>query len=177
MRWLPLVSALPLTACLQLSTGDGTGSGSGLATSSTGGTSSSAASSGGVTATSGTGCTTDPQSGITLCEQISNCPGVDVEPGAFPGCGFRLHGTSLYDLECDCSDLLCPMGAPSSCTTAQQLLDQQGSSLAVCEQVSEGTCLSLVGDGGASSSTSTSCDKVCESECAGEPDCLQLCGC
>jgi hypothetical protein len=177
MRCLLVVSALPLTACLQLSTGDGTDAGAAVASTSSSGAASSASSAGAGTATSGTGCSTDAQSGITLCELVSNCPGVDVDPGAFPGCGFRLHGTSLFDLECDCGDSLCPIGAPSSCTTAQQLLDQEGSSLAVCEQVSEGTCLPLVGDGGASSTTSSACDKGCESECAGDPDCVQLCGC
>ena len=176
MRWLLFAAALPLTGCLQLSTGDGTDAGSTAATTSSSGAASTASSSS-ATATSGTGCVTDTQSGITLCEQISNCPGVDVDPGAFPGCGFRLHGTSLYDLECGCGDSLCPVGVPSSCATAQQLLDQEGSSLVVCEQVDNGTCLPLAGDAGASSATSSSCDKECESACAGDPDCFQLCGC
>jgi hypothetical protein len=87
------------------------------------------------------------------------------------------EGTSLYDLECGCGDSLCPIGVPTSCTTAQQLLDQEGSALIVCEQVSNGTCLPLAGDAGASSTTSSSCDKACQSECAGDPDCSQLCGC
>lgn len=176
MRWLLVASALPLTACLQLSTGDGTDAGTAPVYSSSSGAAPTGSSSGG-TATSGTGCVTDPQSGITLCELISNCPGVDVDPGAFPGCGFRLYGTSLYDLECGCGDSLCPIGVPTSCTTAQQLLDQEGSSLIVCEQVSNGTCLPLAGDAGPSSTTSSSCDTACQSECAGDPDCSQLCGC
>jgi hypothetical protein len=177
MRWALLVSALPLTACLQLSTGDGTDGGTSVAYSSSSGAASTASSSGSGTATSGTGCVTDPQSGITLCEFLSNCPSVDVDQGAFPGCGFRLRGPSLYDLECGCGESLCPIGAPTSCATALQLLDQEGSSLEVCQQVSDGTCLPLAGDGGASSTTSSSCDKQCESECGGDPDCFQLCGC
>jgi hypothetical protein len=181
MRW-PLLVSMPLstaclTACLQLSTG-GTDAGTSVAYSSSSGAASTASSSGaGGTATSGTGCVTDPQSGITLCELISNCPGVDVDQGAFPGCGFRLRGPSLYDLECGCGDSLCPIGTPTSCATAQQLLSQEGSSLGVCEQVSDGTCLPLAVDGGASSTTSTTCDTGCESECGGDPDCMQLCGC
>jgi hypothetical protein len=175
MRPYLLAIALPLTACLQLSTGEGTGTPGGTASS--GGTTSGVSSAGKGGATTGTNCTTDPQSGISLCEQIANCPGVDVDPGAFPGCGFRLHASSVFDLECDCGDSLCPIGTPTSCASALQLLDQEASSLAVCQQVSEGTCLPLTGDGGTSSTGSSSCDKTCESECGGDPNCLQLCGC
>jgi len=175
MRWYLLAMALVLTGCLALSTGSGTDTGT-TAGSSSGGTPSSSSSSGGG-AISGTNCTTDPQSGITLCEQIANCPGVDVDPGAFPGCGFRLKASSTYDLECGCGDSLCPIGTPINCATALQLLDQEGSSLNVCQQLDNGTCLSLIGDGGASSSSSSTCDKACESQCAGDPNCIQLCGC
>jgi hypothetical protein len=145
MRWLALAIGLPLAACLQVGTdtGDGTGT-TGVASGSSGGSSSSGA--GG--ATTGAGCTTDPQSQITLCEQISNCPGVDVDQGAFPNCGFRLHASSTYDVECWCGDYLCPVGVPVSCTTASQLLAQQNSSFVVCEQASEGSCLLPGSDGG-----------------------------
>ena len=182
MRWHPLFLAaapIALTGCLQLMTGDGTdgGTASGSSSGSSSGSASSGSGSGSGGATSGTNCVTDPQSGITLCEQIANCPGVDVDQGAFPGCGFRLHAPSIYDLECGCSDELCPIGNPTSCTAALQLLDQAGSSIVVCEQVDNGTCVSLLGDGGASSSSSSNCDKACESECAGDPNCIQLCGC
>ena len=175
MRWYLLAIALPLTGCLALSTGSGTDTGSSSGSSSGGITSSS--SSGGGGATSGTNCTTDPQSGITLCEQIANCPGVDVDPGAFPGCGFRLKASSTYDLECGCGDSLCPIGVPTSCATALSLLNQATSSLTVCEQVDNGTCTPLQGDGGASSSSSSSCDKSCEAQCGGDPNCIPLCGC
>jgi hypothetical protein len=176
---LPVLAALTalttVTACIQLSTGATDG---GVTYASSGGATASAASSGaGGGATSGTGCVTDPQSGITLCEQISNCPGVDVDPGAFPGCGFRMNAASLYDLECGCGDSLCPIGVPSSCATALQLLDQQESSLVVCQEVDQGTCLPLAVDAGTAATGSSSCDKQCASECAGEPSCLQLCGC
>jgi hypothetical protein len=172
MRWHLVATGLPLTACLQLSTGDGTGT-----PASSGGTTSSTSTSSPGGAASGTNCTTDPQSGIVLCEQIANCPGVDVDPGAFPGCGFRLHATSLYDLECGCGDSLCPIGAPISCATAQQLLAQAQSSIVVCQQVSEETCLPLAVDAGSSSTSTGTCDKDCESQCAGDPNCIQMCGC
>jgi hypothetical protein len=156
-------------------TGDGTDAGGGGSSSSgrSGGDAGSG-SSGSKGATSGTNCTTDPQSQITLCEQIANCPGVEVDPGAYPGCGFRLNAASLYDLECACGDSLCPIGVPTSCADAQQLLDQEQSSILVCQQTSEGTCLPLPTSG---SGTQSSCDKQCESECAGDPNCIQMCGC
>ncbi|HEY5242143.1 MAG TPA: hypothetical protein VIJ22_11780 [Polyangiaceae bacterium] len=182
MRWHLVTLALlapVLPGCLSLmttDTGDAGASSSSSSGSSSGGTAS-GSSSGGTGATSGTNCTTDPQSGITLCEQIANCPGVDVDPGAFPGCGFRLYASSTFDLECGCGDALCPIGTPVSCATALQLLDQEGSSLNVCQQLDEGTCLSLIGDGGASSANSSGCDKACEAQCAGDPNCIQLCGC
>ncbi|HEY1691337.1 MAG TPA: hypothetical protein VGG39_04205 [Polyangiaceae bacterium] len=173
---------LPTTACLELSTGgtdagtSGTSSSSGAttATCSSADCSGSSGSSGG--ATSGTGCTTDPQSGVTLCEEITACPGVDVDQGAFPGCGFRMNASSTFDLECGCGDSLCPIGTPTSCASAQQLLDQGQSSIVVCEELDQGTCLPLSGSTSSSGASST-CDKTCESECAGEPSCIQLCGC
>jgi hypothetical protein len=168
--------ALLANGCLQLETGadGGTGTGSGSSSSSDAGTSASASGGVGRGATNGTNCTTDPASQITLCEQIANCPGVDVDPSAFPGCGFRLNAASLFDLECGCGDSLCPIGAPTSCADAQQLLDQEQSSLLVCQQVSEGTCMPLNIDAGAAASP---CDKDCESQCAGDPNCIQMCGC
>jgi hypothetical protein len=185
MRWIApvlVLCVLPTTACLELSTGGtdagtaGTSSSSGSSTANCGSAdcSGSSGSSGG--ATSGTGCTTDPQSGVTLCEQITACPGVDVDQGAFPGCGFRMSASSMFDLECGCGDSLCPIGTPTSCTTAQQLLDQGQSSIVVCEQLDQGTCLPLGGPD-AGTGTSNGCDKQCESECAGEPSCIQMCGC
>ncbi len=167
VRWHLVATTFPLTACLQLSTGDGSGTSS---TSAQGGSTSTPTGS-----ESGTNCTTDPQSGVVLCERIANCPSVDVAPGAFPGCGFRLHVTSLYDLECQCGDSLCPIGAPANCADAQRLLDQEQSSLFVCQQMSEGTCLPLAAP--AASGTTSACDKDCESRCAGDPSCIQGCGC
>ena len=75
--------------------------------------------------------------------------------------------------------MLCPIGTPVSCTTAVQLLEQQQSSVVVCQQVDEGSCLPIDLDAGTGSSSGagSTCDKTCESECAGEPGCIQLCGC
>jgi hypothetical protein len=165
--------ALPLLACLQqVSTGTGTTD----PTASTGTTTSSST---GTATPAGANCGTDPQSGVTLCEQTSLCPGVVVDQGALPSCGFRLHPGAVIDLECLCADSLCPIGVPDTCAQATQLLMSQ-TSLVVCQEASDGRCEQLVAsDAGAASPTPTAstCDKQCESECAGEPDCIQLCGC
>ncbi|HLK39218.1 MAG TPA: hypothetical protein VKU41_20795, partial [Polyangiaceae bacterium] len=103
---------LPLAGCLQVSTGTDTGPGA------SGGSGATASSSAGASAggSGGTGCSTDPQTGVTLCTGINACPGVTVDPNAFPNCGFVLHGGGTLDLECLCSDSLCPIGVPQSCT-------------------------------------------------------------
>ena len=174
--------ALPLVACLQqMSTGTGT-------TDPTAGGDTTGASS--TDAPAGAGCGTDPQSGVTLCEQTSLCPGVSVDQGALPSCGFRIHPGNVIDLECLCADSLCPIGIPDTCDQATQLLSSQ-TSLTVCQQASDGRCVQVTAsDAGAAPTTGTTtttpttttpsastCDKVCEGECAGEPDCIQLCGC
>jgi hypothetical protein len=111
---------------------------------------------------------------VTLCEGVTACPGVYVTQGAFPNCGFRLHGASALDLECLCNgEYLCPMGAPTSCAAAQQVLYQQVSSLIVCEAVDEGSCPDIIVD----ASSSSSCDRACESQCQSDPGCVSLCGC
>jgi hypothetical protein len=169
---LPVV-VLPLVACLQqVSTGTGT-----TDPTTSGGTTTSPST--GTTTPAGASCSTDPQSQVTLCEQTSLCPSVSVDPGAWPGCGFRIHAGSVIDLECLCNDELCPIGVPDTCDEATQLLSSQ-TSLVVCEQASDGRCVQLAAsDAGSASAAASpsSCDKQCESECAGEPDCIQLCGC
>ncbi len=165
------LAALSTLGCLQqVSTGSGTGTDPTTATGST----PSATGTGGTVPT-GSQCVDDPQTQTTLCAQTSACPGVAVDPGAFPNCGFQIHAGSVLDLECLCGDALCPIGVPQTCAEASQLLASQ-SSLVVCQQASEGHCIELAGpspDAGASSP----CDKQCETECAGEPNCIQLCGC
>jgi hypothetical protein len=167
--------ALPLAACLQqVSTGTGT-----TDPTTSGGTT--AASSTGTTTPAGAGCTTDTESQITLCQQTSLCPSVSVDQGTLPGCGFRIHAGSVIDLECLCNgEMLCPIGVPDTCDQATQLLSSQTSSLVVCEEASDGRCVQVgASDAGTASAAATpsACDKQCESECAGEPDCIQLCGC
>jgi hypothetical protein len=169
-----------LLACLQ-NVSTGTGTTDPTATASTATTSSGSV-------PSGAGCTTDPVSQITLCEESSLCPTIDVDQSILPGCGFRMRNSDVIDLECGCSDSLCPIGVADTCDEALTLLGQQ-TELSVCQQASEGRCVPLTSDAGASTSTGTSttttttpaasssCDKTCESECAGEPDCIQLCGC
>jgi hypothetical protein len=171
---------LSVAACLQnVSTGTGTTDPTATAT-----TSASASDS----VPSGTGCTTDPASQITLCEESSICPNIDVDQGILPGCGFRLRPGGVIDLECLCADSLCPIGVADSCDQALTLLMAQTSALGVCQEVSDGHCVQITAsDAGTSTGTTStttttpaaasSCDKPCESECAGEPDCIQLCGC
>jgi hypothetical protein len=179
MRRAPLSTALvsglaglPLLACLQqVSTGTGTTDPTASAASSSATASSDTA--------AGAGCGTDMQSQITLCEQTSLCPGVTVDQDALPGCGFRIHPGSVIDLECLCGDQLCPIGIPDTCAQASQLLMSQ-TALVVCEQVSDGRCEQVAPDAGSAAPTPSAaspCDKQCETECAGEPDCIQLCGC
>jgi hypothetical protein len=166
---------LPLVACLQ-QVSTGTGATDPTASGATGTTSSSTD----TTTPAGAECGTDSQTQITLCEQTSLCPGVTVDPGALPSCGFRIHAGSVIDLECLCDgDQLCPIGVPDTCAEATQLLTSQ-TSLVVCEQASDGRCVQVGSDAGSPpnpSAAASNCDKQCESECAGEPDCIQLCGC
>jgi hypothetical protein len=176
LAWLALGAA----ACLQnVSTGTGTTDPT-AAAASTASTSSSSV-------PAGAGCATDPQSQITLCEESSVCPTIDVNQGILPGCGFRLRPGAVIDLECMCADSLCPIGVADTCDEALQLLGSQ-TSLSVCQQASDSRCVPLAasdagttatGTGATTPATTTTstCDKQCESECAGEPDCIQLCGC
>jgi hypothetical protein len=163
-----LFLALPLVACVQIGTGTGTGSDAGNA----GGPTLSAPALLPEAGPTGTNCVEDPGTQTILCERIDVCPAVDVDPGAFPDCGFRMRAGSLLDLECFCGSALCPVGVAASCDQATQLLLAQ-SALVVCEQQAEGRCVELAtpdAGGGA-------CDKACAADCAGAPSCLQLCGC
>jgi hypothetical protein len=160
---------LPQLACLQqVSTGTGT-------TDPTATPSAPPSSTAGGAVPTGSACVADPATQVTLCEETSLCPGVVVDPGALPNCGFQLHAGSVLDLECLCGDAMCPIGVPQTCAQASQLLVSQ-SSVVVCQQVSNGSCIDLVAPS-ADAGASSSCDKQCETECAGEPNCIQLCGC
>ncbi|HEX8793880.1 MAG TPA: hypothetical protein VF765_23215 [Polyangiaceae bacterium] len=172
---LILVAGVSLGGCMQIGTGTGDG---GVA---------SAAGDGGAVVfqeagvdAGGTGCGTDSTSGITLCTGLNACQGLTVDQGAFGGCGFRMGGSSPYDLECLCpGGELCPIGAPTSCETAAQLLQQEQSALVVCQQASMGGCLSPAGSGGSGSSSgglSAAC-QTCVDNCGGTPACYMSCGC
>jgi hypothetical protein len=120
----------------------------------------------------GSGCAEDPATRIVLCEQIDACPGVLVDQGAYPNCGFRLRAGSAMDLECFCGDALCPVGVPKSCADAKQLLSAQ-SALQVCQHQSDGNCLTLLpADAGMASPCA-----ACATQCGGTPACFQACGC
>jgi hypothetical protein len=122
----------------------------------------------------GTACGVDPTGTVELCEEIALCPGLGVDPTVYANCGFRVGATSPIDLECVCSNSLCPIGVANSCADATQLLAAQNA-LTVCEQVDEGRCIAL-GPAEAGTSTGT-CTSDCQNECDGVPDCLVACGC
>lgn len=113
--------------------------------------------------------------GATLCTATSMCPNVLVDHDVYPHCGFRIRG-SVVDIQCLCDDMLCPLGSPSTCSNASEMLEAQSEST-VCAQVNEGRCAAATTTGGSSSSGSSTCDKSCAAECANDPSCLNLCGC
>jgi hypothetical protein len=167
---VPLLAAF-LAGCLQIGTGNGTGSGS-------------AADSGPLSLRSGvpdagptgSNCFALPGTQAVICEQVDTCPGVFVDPGAFPDCGFRVRagtGGGGLDLECLCGTALCPIGVPTSCSEAKRLLEGQ-TVLGVCTQQDEGRCVELLP---ADAGQSSACDRSCADSCAGAPSCIQLCGC
>jgi hypothetical protein len=176
------IVACAAAGCLQLPTGTGDPEGG------TTGPAPSAASDGDG-GTAGTQCGTDPQSGVTLCLGVAACPGVTIDPTAWPSCGFRITGGSALDLECLCNeDALCPIGVATSCDQATQLLGSQ-TQLSVCAQTAEQRCLAVATDAGARATPATApagtptsappsgCNQTCLTGCGTAPDCLQVCGC
>jgi hypothetical protein len=132
---------------------------------------------GGVPATAqGADCAQESTTGATLCTAISVCPNLAVDHDVYPNCGFRIRGMAI-DVECVCNGQLCPLGSPTTCDQAAQLLQGQ-SEATVCTQVDEGRCTggtpAPAGSAGAPAST---CDATCRTECAGDPSCLKMCGC
>jgi hypothetical protein len=123
----------------------------------------------------GTGCSTDPQTGVTLCSGVDTCPTVAVDPSAWPGCGFRVAGGTALDLECLCANSICPIGVATTCSQASQLLSAQNE-LSVCQQVSESRCTS-VPTAPEAGTVPPGCDRNCQIGCGTAPDCLQVCGC
>lgn len=152
------------SGCLQLSTGTDAG------------TESSATGTAGSTSLTGSNCATDSTGTVTLCQGISTCPSVTVDPAAFPNCGFLVDGTSVLDVECVCSGFLCSIGVPQTCADVTSLLNAQ-TELGVCSQVSEGRCISLTPSTVDASVSTSTCTSECQQQCSGEPDCLVACGC
>jgi len=128
----------------------------------------------------GLGCGLEPETNTILCSAVSVCPNLIVNQDQYPGCGFRVSGTT-FDLQCACGADLCPIGTPRTCTQAKQLLDNQNR-LLVCAQTNEGRCLTTgkaTGTPAPSSTNTRGCDPQCMVECArsGAGNCNFVCGC
>jgi hypothetical protein len=127
----------------------------------------------------GTGCITDPTTNVSLCTGSTECPSVNVDQSVYPQCGYFFNGGLVY-LACLCAGDLCPIGQPATCAQAAALL-QSSNEGTVCAEVNNSGC-TVVTSGAATDATTASdagsgCDETCYSSCAGEPDCIQLCGC
>lgn len=123
----------------------------------------------------GSGCTGDLGGGLILCTGTSECSGVAVDHDKHPNCGFRVRGTAL-DIECICDNQLCPLGLPTTCTQATDMLETQ-TEAQVCQQINEGRCVPIGATGDAGKPSTGTCDKTCAGECGGDPSCIQICGC
>ncbi len=119
----------------------------------------------------GINCTIPTTSGGKLCTETKLCPGLEVDQGIFPGCGFLVLG-SLLSVDCECSGQLCSGGATETCDEVALLLAEKNANL-ICDQVADGKCVvEQSPDGGG-----TDCDAACESECLGVESCVLACGC
>jgi hypothetical protein len=157
---------LALSGCALLQQLDGGGTG-GTATTPP-------AASGSSAGAQGTNCGTDPDTSAVLCLGSTVCPGLTMDTSVFPGCGFRVNGAAV-DIECSCSGWLCPLGA-TSCSDAQSKMMAENYSV-VCSQLGTAACVQGKPVASSSSSSGGTCDTTCRDECAGEPNCIQLCGC
>jgi hypothetical protein len=172
------LAALALTSLFACTVGCGLIPG--LGGDGSGGSSSSSA--GGSTSSIPTGvdCGTDPNTGAVLCLGNTLCTGITVDSSVFPGCGFRITG-EVVDIECSCNGYLCPLGA-TTCADATTKLGSENLGI-VCEALSTNGCVQgtapAASTAAASSSggSSSTCDTECRDECAGEPTCIQNCGC
>jgi hypothetical protein len=116
---------------------------------------------------SGSNCTNITEE-YAICTDVSLCPGVSIDQTKFPQCGYSVHDDAI-DPECLCYGMMCPMGAPGSCTDMAGILASTSWD-AVCQQYAGGHCLDIAGSG------QTAC-AVCKQNCAGNPACLSSCGC
>ena len=164
---VPAALALAVSGCAMLQALDGGGAGGASTTTGTGGA---------TTAAQGASCGTDPDTSAILCLASTVCPGLTIDSEVYPGCGYRVNGGAL-DIECSCSGWLCPLGAASCADAKLKLADQNYG--VVCSQAAGGTCAqgTPVGATPSSSSSGGTCDTTCRTECAGEPTCIQACGC
>ncbi len=121
----------------------------------------------------GKNCTIPTTAGAYLCTGLAACPSVTVNQGTLAGCGFLTNSSAPFDVECECSGYLCPLGPASSGAAVAQLI-AGGSSVAVCNQLSTGGCRY---EGIATGSGSGGCNTACESQCVGDPTCIAGCGC
>jgi hypothetical protein len=106
----------------------------------------------------------------TLCEDLSTCAGVPIDPVAFPDCGYSIHN-DVIDPECLCYGYACPMGAPSTCTDMAALLKSGITEANVCNEVLAGHCRDLGADG-----TPSTC-QICKWNCDGNQECEWACAC
>lgn len=129
------------------------------------------------TASGFSSCTTDPVAHVTLCLRAAACPTVQIDPVAFPSCGFEL-GVETLSLECICSGvMLCPIGVGVSCSSLTSLIARH-TIADICNQVVTSSCKDLTGAAGAGATAVPSqCDRACASECANTPLCIAACGC
>jgi hypothetical protein len=178
------VSLAAIAACLVLGCGlvDLTPSGGGTATSASpadGGTDASVES-----GVQGANCGIESGSGQQLCQATSLCPTLVVDTTALPHCGFRIKAGAT-ELVCACGDMICSMGAYTTCTQAASLLTSQ-TEQQVCAQLSEDRCskgTAAAPDGTGTSGTSGTsgaggtCDHQCLQECGGGGGCASICGC
>jgi len=159
--------ALAVSGCALIQALEGGGSG---------GSATTTAAAGGSTTAQGSNCGTDPDTSAVLCLGSNVCPGLTIDSSAFPGCGFRVNGSAV-DIECSCSGFLCPLGA-ASCADAQSKLSNENLGV-VCSQLGSAACVqgTPVAASSSSSSAGGTCDQSCLAGCAGEPICIQNCGC
>ncbi len=167
-----LFFSAPLGGCVQQ---PGSGDGGGGAGSGDGGASTGLVDGGAAGPTAqGADCIVESSTGVHICTAISTCPNVLIDHDVYPNCGWRIRGQAL-DLECACNGMVCPLGSPATCDQAAKLLADQ-TEMQVCQQVNEGRCTPGTGASGKTPPQS-SCDKTCAGECAGDPNCVRLCGC
>ena len=130
---------------------------------------------GGTATVKGATCT-QITSSISLCEFISACPTLSLNPQVFPQCGFRIHGSAI-DPECLCQNqYLCPVGTPTTCTEAAQAAGGDTTYDSVCAQALTGHCQDLTAGTGTGGATSAAC-KTCIANCDNVPSCIDACAC